>query len=358
MSGDAARGAPGTGPRGPTGGDTGVAAATAAAAAGAAGRAPSGAGLGPGGNSAARAGIRLVALDLDGVVYRGGMILPGVREALKDVVRRGLDLRYVSNNSTAHRDTVSERLAGMGLPAGADRVLTSGYVAGRWLRARLPEGASVMVMGEEGLLRELREAGLAVYHVGEDAAGAQSSADVPPAEMAPAAVAPEPAAVAPELAVVPAAVVVGMDRSLSFRTLAMAQAAIRGGALFVATNPDPTFPTPDGLLPGAGALVAAVASAAETEPVFMGKPGQALAETLAAVTGISPHETLFVGDRLSTDIAMGRDADMITALVLTGVTCEAELECARMREGCPLPDHVLADLRELPRLLDSLGAVA
>ena len=287
----------------------------------AAGRRPAFAGPRP------RAGIKLVALDLDGVVYRGGMVLPGAREALEDVVRRGLDLRYVSNNSTAHRETVSERLTGMGLPAGADRVLTSGFVAGRWLRARLPEDTPVMVMGEGGLLRELREAGLAAYHVGGAAA-------------------PAPAA----------AVVVGMDRSLSFQMLAQAQAAIRSGALFVATNPDPTFPTPDGLVPGAGALVAAVATAAETEPVFMGKPGLALAEILATVTGVPSRETLFVGDRLSTDIAMGEDAGMITALVLTGVTSEADLERAREGGGSVLPDHVLADLRELPDLLDSLSA--
>ena len=275
----------------------------------------------------ARSRVRLVALDLDGVVYRGGMVLPGVREALEEVVRRGLDLRYVSNNSTAHRETVSERLAGMGLPAGADRVLTSGFVAGRWLRSRLPAGTSVMVMGEEGLVRELREAGLAAYHVGR------------------ARPAPAP----------PAAVVVGMDRSLSFQTLAEAQAAVRSGALFVATNPDPTFPTPDGLVPGAGALVAAVATAAETEPVFMGKPGQALAEIAGGGHRGPSAETLFVGDRLSTDIAMGHQAGMVTALVLTGVTSEADLECARAEAGSALPDHVLADLRELPALLDSLG---
>jgi glycerol-1-phosphatase len=311
------------------------------------------------GTPIARARVRLVALDLDGVIYRGGMLLPGVRDALDEVVRRGLDLRYVSNNSTAHRETVSERLAGMGLPAGADRVFTSGYVAGRWLRTRLPAGTPVMVMGEEGLLRELREAGLAAYHVGEESrngpkqeAGGVSHS----AEYEPTASAAVPAPTADALtADAPAAVVVGMDRSLSFHTLAEAQAAIRGGALFVATNPDPTFPTPDGLVPGAGALVAAVAAASETEPVLMGKPGQALAEILAEVTGVPPQETLFVGDRLSTDIAMGHKAGMVTVLVLTGVTCEADLERARTEEGSALPDHVLADLRELPALLDSLS---
>jgi 4-nitrophenyl phosphatase len=288
-------------------------------------------------------GVRLVALDLDGVVWRGGQVLPGAPEALTEVLRRGLDLRYVSNNSTAHRETVSERLEGMGLPAGVERVLTSGFIAGRWLRERLPERARVMVLGESGLLRELREAGLDALHVGEAAAK-------------------DP---------VPEAVVVGMDRSFSYEALAAAQAAIMGGALFVATNRDATFPTPDGLTPGAGSIVAAVATAAEQEPVLMGKPGPALAVTLAAVTGVPPAQTLFVGDRLSTDIAMGHEAGMITALVLTGVTSLDDLRRARTVVGAAaseaaaegaeaaageiaLPDHVMSDLRDLPPLLDRL----
>jgi 4-nitrophenyl phosphatase len=194
-----------------------------------------------------------------------------------------------------------------------------------------------MVMGEEGLLRELREAGLAAYHVSETT----------PAESTPTAGSGAPA---------PAAVVVGMDRSVSYATLATAQAAVMGGALFVATNRDPTFPTPNGLMPGAGAIVAALATAAGAEPVLMGKPGPVLAETLAAVTGVPPARTLLVGDRLSTDIAMGGSAGMLTALVLTGVTSQEDLELTRTRGDSALPDHVLADLRELPGLLDLLGA--
>ena len=287
--------------------------------------------------------VRLVALDLDGVVWRGGTVLPGVADALTDVLCRGLDLRYVSNNSTAHRETVAERLTGCGLPAGIERVLTSGFVTGRWLRERLPAGAPVLVVGEEGLVRELCEAGLTAYRVDEPARpGTAGEPPVPPA--------------APEVARPrPVAVVVGMDRSFAYRTLAGAQQAIREGALFVATNRDATFPTPSGLLPGAGAMVAAVATAAEQEPALMGKPGPALAEVLAAVTGFSAAETLFVGDRLSTDIAMGRAAGMRTALVLTGVTSEAGLQAAvEAGAGAMLPDHVLHDLRELPRLLDLL----
>lgn len=270
--------------------------------------------------------IRAVALDLDGVVWRGSQVLPGVREALEDVLRRGLDLRYVSNNSTAHREAVSERLADTGLPAGPERVLTSGFVTGRWLRDRLSPGSPVLVVGEAGLLRELRDVGLVPYYAGETRRDAPGTA--------------------------PAAVVVGMDRHFSYQALAAAQQAVLGGALFVATNRDATFPTPDGLAPGAGSLVAAVAVATEQEPLVMGKPGSAPAETLAVLTGTSPVETLFVGDRLSTDIAMGREAGMVTVLVLTGVTSETDLERARASGAGALPDHVLSGLADLPRLLD------
>ncbi|NLV72659.1 MAG: HAD-IIA family hydrolase [Actinobacteria bacterium] len=279
--------------------------------------------------ASSRPRIRLVALDLDGVVWKGGRLLPGVVNVLEWVLDRGLDLRYVSNNSTAHREAVSERLADLGLPAGVDRVLTSGFVTARWLCGRLPEGAPVMVVGEQGLIRELQDVGLDAHHARE--------------------------ALSPPMGAPPAAVAVGMDRSFSYDVLAAAQRAVMEGALFVATNPDATFPTPDGLLPGSGSLVAAVATAAETEPVFMGKPGLALAEILAAVSGVSAGETLFVGDRLSTDIAMGKAAGMVTLLVLTGVTGESDLRRAEARtDPALLPDHVLADLGGLPGLVDEL----
>lgn len=272
--------------------------------------------------------IKLVAFDLDGVLWRGTHALPGVPEVPADVLRRGLDLRYVSNNSTAHRDVVSQRLAGLGLPAGAERVLTSAFVAGWWLRERLQKGARVMVVGEEGLLCELREAGLDALYAGDPAS------ETPP----------------------PAAVVVGMDRHFSYETLARAMRSIGDGALFVATNRDATFPTPDGLVPGAGAVVAALATAVGKEPAVMGKPEQALAQTLAAITGIPAGETLFVGDRLETDIAMAARAGMRSAMVLTGISTEADLRAARAQGDVPLPDYVLPDLRGLPGLLDGLVA--
>lgn len=330
---------------------------------------------GPGGLSVAgkaKERVTLVAVDLDGVVWRGSELLPGAREALNAVVCRGLDLRYVTNNSTAHRTLVSERLAALGLPAGVERVLSSGFVTGRWLRERLPGGALVMVVGEEGLVRELCEAGFDARHVeewskrGEFPKGepgwrkTESPAGGPTVGPARSSGASKPVAnVLPTGAShtvpgLPAAVVVGMDWSFSYASLAAAQAAVKAGALFVATNPDATFPTPSGLKPGAGALVAAVATAAEKEPILMGKPGLALAEILAAVTGAPAEATLFVGDRLETDIAMGMKAGMKTVLVLTGVTRRADLE-ARLEQGNGLlPDYVIESLAELPGLLDEI----
>jgi phosphoglycolate/pyridoxal phosphate phosphatase family enzyme len=296
--------------------------------------------------------IRLVAVDLDGVVWLSGTVLPDVAPALNEVVRRGLDLRYVTNNSTAHREDVSERLVSAGLLAGAGRVLTSGYVTGQWLRQRLPAGAMVLVVGEAGLMRELTEAGLVPFRAGEPGA--------PPAVMPAAPAQPTPGTWAPPRPAAPPsaqyqAVVVGMDRNFTFRALAQAQAAILAGALFVGTNPDPTFPTPSGLLPGAGSVVAAVATATQREPVYMGKPGLGLAEILAKVTGIPAGQTLFIGDRMSTDIGMGIRAGMVTALVLTGVTSAAELAKIQAAGGPNLPDYVLKTLADLPPLLNSLG---
>jgi HAD superfamily hydrolase (TIGR01450 family) len=334
--------------------------------------------------------IRLVAVDLDGVVWLGGAILPDAVPALNEVVRRDFDLRYVTNNATAHRDTVSERLAAAGLPAGADRVLTSGYVAARWLRERLPEGAPVLVIGEPGLMRELTEAGLQPVHAGEEvgvapgagaalgaALGAAATGPVAasPAVPAPGGAAPVPdtppgAAAAPAPLTPPGsgatpanapsgapfqAVVAGMDRNFTFKMLAQAQSAILGGALFVGTNPDPTFPTPAGLLPGAGSVVTAVATASQKEPVYMGKPGLGLAEILAKLTGVPAGQTLFIGDRLSTDIGMGIRAGMVTALVLTGITSPTDLERVQAAGGPNLPDYVLRTLADLPPLLDRLG---
>ncbi|MHB1344870.1 MAG: HAD-IIA family hydrolase, partial [Thermoleophilia bacterium] len=149
-----------------------------------------------------------------------------------------------------------------------------------------------------------------------------------------------------------AAVVVGLDREFDYQILAAAQQAILGGALFVATNTDSTFPVEGAVLPGGGAIVEAVASATNRRPVVVGKPEPKLAQALIDGAGGAPRSILFVGDRLGTDIEMARRAGLRSALVLTGVTGRSELGSP----GQPVPDHVLESLEDLPALLDDLGA--
>jgi glycerol 3-phosphatase-2 len=281
--------------------------------------------------------LRMVAFDIDGVIHRGARLLPGAPEALQAVLERGLLLRYVTNNSTTHHSAVAARLSDFGLPATPEQVLSSGAATATYLRGRLPAGAPVLVLGGEGLIQELREVGLAARHAASTDAEWHSAAT--------------------GSSTAPAAVVVGLDRSFTYDTLAAAQAAILAGAMFIATNADATFPAEDRVYPGGGAVVAAVATAAGRPPVVIGKPEPELARLLAESGDVSPGQVLFVGDRLDTDIGMARRAGMISALVLTGVTGPGDLAAAREagREEV-LPDHVLEDLRGLPPLLDILAA--
>jgi phosphoglycolate/pyridoxal phosphate phosphatase family enzyme len=281
--------------------------------------------------------LRMVAFDIDGVVVRGGAVLPGARQALEEVTRRGLLLRFVTNNSTRHRSEIAQRLAGLGLPVTADLVLTSAAATARWLSSEADPGAVVLVVGGAGLVRELAEVGLDSVPVREWVA-ARKRVGGPTGSAA--------------TAGPPAAVVVGLDREFDYDALTAAQQAILAGALFVATNTDATFPVEGAVLPGGGAIVAAVATATGREPVVIGKPEPRLAQALVEAVGASPRSILFIGDRLETDIEMARRAGMRSALVLTGVTKGSDLG----GPGAPMPDHVLETLEELPGLLDNLGA--
>jgi phosphoglycolate/pyridoxal phosphate phosphatase family enzyme len=297
---------------------------------------------GQGSSPAPLAPVRLVAFDLDGVIYRGKIVLPGARAALEHIAQRGLLIRYVTNNATLHRSAVAARLVDMGLPALEEQVLSSASATAAWLVRRFGVGASVLALGEEGLIRELGEAGLTP----SSAVALASSAGTGGGKLGAAAA----AAVAAEALHV-SAVVVGLCRSVSYEALAASQAAIMAGALFVATNPDATYPAEGHLLPGGGAIVAAVATASGQEPVLIGKPGLGMADALEETTGVPAAATLLIGDRLDTDIEFGLRAGMRTALVLTGVNTREDVEAMGIR-----PNHILETLHELPPLLDQVAA--
>lgn len=235
-------------------------------------------------------------LDLDGVVYVGADAVPGARQALAAVRASGMRLAFVTNNAARPPRAVADHLTELGIAAQAAEVVTSAQAAARYLADRLPEGARVLVVGTSGLYEALHERGLN----------------------------PVPDARGPIDAVVQ-----GYSPDLDWRLLAEGAVAINRGVLWVATNLDPTVPSPRGPLPGNGSLVAALRHATGVEPVATGKPDPAMHRE--SVLRSKAERPIVVGDRLDTDIEGAAAAGCPSLLVLTGVTMARDLLMASPR---------------------------
>ncbi len=250
-------------------------------------------------------------LDLDGVVYRGHDPVVHAADALAQARRAGMRLSFVTNNALRPPHEVVRRLRAAGVEADPRDIATSAQAAARLLAQQLPAGAKVLVAGGEGLRLAVRERGLVPVSRADEA---------------------------------PAAVASGYDPELTYARLAEAVLAIFAGALWVASNTDATVPTERGLLPGAGALVAFVATATKATPQVAGKPERALHEEAASRS--KAQRPLVVGDRLDTDIEGANGVGAPSLLVLTGVATLAELIGAPPRHR---PTFLAADLRGLLR---------
>lgn len=240
---------------------------------------------------------RLYLFDLDGTLFRGAEAIPGAPEAVARVRGSGAQVRFLTNNSGARAECLAKKLTGLGIAAHRDEVVTSGIASARHL---MEHGvSSAFAVGEEGLILALIEHGMRVVNSSDSRISATQSTEQAQA------------------------VVVGICRHFSYELLDAAMQQIMGGARFVATNPDTTYPHEGGLKPGAGALVAAVRACTGVDPFVAGKPQPTMAETAMREAGAAPSETLLVGDRLDTDIACGKAAGCDTWLVLTGVERES-----------------------------------
>ncbi|NOZ58627.1 MAG: HAD-IIA family hydrolase [Euryarchaeota archaeon] len=242
--------------------------------------------------------FKAFVLDLDGVVYRGRTLLPGVEEKIAKLRRRGRVL-FVTNNSTKTRAEYAEKLSSLGVEVREDEIITSAYAAALYIAEHYPR-AGVYVIGEAGLRKELEWRGISVR---------ESDCGV---------------------------VVVGLDRRFTYEKLAIAQNHLLRGAELLATNRDPTLVTERGPIPGAGSIVAAVERASGRRAKLVGKPSKIMGELILRHLGAEPQDALLIGDRLDTDIAMGKALGMRTALVLTGATKREEVERSRIK-----PDYVL-----------------
>jgi 4-nitrophenyl phosphatase len=262
----------------------------------------------------------LLLVDLDGVVYRGRDPVPGIPRLLADRVAAGDVVLYVTNNSSRHRTEYLSRLTAIGAPVRPEWIFSSARATALELTQGDSPSRTVMVLGEAGLVQELRDVGLRA---------------VPPTGRG--------------LAAHPDTVVVGIDRRLTYARLAAAADAVRAGARFVATNRDPVFPTPNGFTPGAGSIVAAVEAAGRRSPdIVMGKPDPRLLRAAARSVGAAAADAVVIGDGLGTDIAAAIAVGARSVLMLTGVTRREEVDRLPAERR---PTAVAADADELAAIL-------
>jgi len=274
-------------------------------------------------NGLGRLAVDGFIFDLDGTIYLGDGLLPGAAECVAELRRRGKRLIFVTNKPLAPCWEYAAKLTRLGIPTREDEVLTSAIVLARHL-ARTAPHLRLFVVGEEYLCNELRAHGLMVVQEGlrQD----------PTRRMDPSGI---------------DAVVVAFDRTVDYAKLNLAYQALRQGARFFATNADKACPVAGGAIPDAGAIVAALEHITGRQvELLAGKPSPLMMRVALEQLGLPPERCMIVGDRIETDMRMGQEAGMHTALVLTGVsTRESLAQLARQ------PDLVVESLAQVPRLI-------
>jgi 4-nitrophenyl phosphatase len=250
--------------------------------------------------------IQALILDMDGVLWQGPQPIGNLPYIFSHIHQKGWKVILATNNATRTPQQYVEHLEGFGVHVEPWQVINSAHAVTSYLSQQYPAGGTVYVIGEAGITEALVENG---FNTGENNV---------------------------------IAVVVSMDRKLSYDKLSRATLLIRSGVPFIGTNPDRTFPIPEGLVPGAGAILAALETATSVKPIIMGKPSPAMYQLALERLGTTPIDTLVVGDRLETDIAGAQAIGCRTALVLSGVSSEADA-----RAWQPQPDVIARNLASL-----------
>jgi 4-nitrophenyl phosphatase len=243
---------------------------------------------------------------MDGVLWRGDQPLGDLPALFQVMAQRGFRVVLATNNATLNVADFQAKIRRFGVYLQDWQIVNSSQAVGHYLKQRFPLGGRVYVIGEAGLIDTLAGYGFVL-----------AEKDV-------------------------LAVVAGMDRGMTYEKLAKATLLIRSGVLFIGTNPDRSYPIPEGLVPGAGAILAALEAASDVSPIIIGKPAPEMYKVAMERLGTTPEQTLVVGDRLETDIVGAQKLGCRTALVLSGVTSE---EAARA--WTPAPDWIGSDLTAL-----------
>lgn len=292
----------------------------------------------------------IAIFDMDGVLYRGGHLLPYARETLERLRRARWHVYFATNNSTATRGQYVERLRSLGLGGDEDHVVTSAYATAHYLERLEPRPADILVLGANGLRSEIRAVGLRVR--GPD--------DVPGIDPPPGAAADgvDPSAMRRYLETIPLpappdTVVVGLDLHLTYAKLAEAQRAVLAGARFIASNKDRAYPVEGRFLPGAGSIVTAIEIATGRTALCIGKPEPFLFEEAIRRAGRDAGPVVVVGDSTEYDMVAAHRVGAVGVLILTGLT---EPDAAHRAIGEAKPDHVIHSLEELFALPAFAGA--
>ncbi|WP_238403092.1 HAD-IIA family hydrolase [Paenibacillus mesophilus] len=250
--------------------------------------------------------------DLDGTVFLGDRLLPGVKETIALIREKRKKVLFLSNTTIRTRRQCLARLHELGLDARLDEIVTAAYVAAVYMRERSPE-PTVLIVGEPAVAAELEEQDVPMTNRPEEATH----------------------------------VLVGMDMQFDYVKLHTAMKAIRGGAQLIAANPDPNCPIEGDVIPDTWSMVQAIGAASGTEPAaVVGKPSGYYAAKVLDLTGLPAERCLMIGDRLETDILFGSLNGLRTALVLTGISTERDADRSPVR-----PDYIWRTMERFVELV-------
>ena len=285
---------------------------------------------------------------MDGVLYRGSIVMPYAKETLERLRRAGWQVFFATNNSTATREEYVQRLSGLGLGGDSEHIVTSAYATAHYLERLDPQPRDVYVVGANGLREEIRATGISVRD-------ASSLPGLEPPDAA-AADGVDPGAMRRHLVNAPLpppadTVVVGLDLHVNYAKIAEAQRCILAGARFVCSNRDRAYPVEGRLLPGAGTIVSAIEVATASTAICIGKPEPFLFEEVLRRAG-ERDKVVVIGDSTDYDVVAAHRVGAVGVLILTGLTEESAVEHAR---GEAVPDRVVRSLRELFDLPEFAG---
>lgn len=246
--------------------------------------------------------------DMDGVVYHGNMLLPGVKEFVEWLYKNKKPFMFLTNSSGKSAKELQQKLARMGLEVDESHYYSSAMATASFLSSQMPS-CRAFVIGEPGLIGALYEAGITIDDVDPDY------------------------------------VIIGETANYNYESICKAVSLVNKGARLIGTNPDITGPVEGGIVPACGALVAPIEKATGKSAYFIGKPNSLIMRTAVKRLGVHSSEAVMIGDRMDTDVIAGIEGGLYTALVLSGVTTREDVEKYPFR-----PSVILDGVGDIPKM--------